>query len=243
MVNVLYDFVGLVPAVQPYLGAGLGYEWAIEHNLHVAPLTGGGAFAPNHNSGSLAYQVIAGAAVPIESVPGLAVTAEYRFMGLTGDRSYPATIGGVPGNIKSSNNFNHSFLIGMRYAFGAAPEAMAAPMPMADSGAKTFLVFFDWNKADLTERSAGIIRDAAGYSTRTQYTRIDVDGNADTSGTAGYNQGLSERRARNVAAELIRDGVPRNSISMHAFGDTKLLIATGANTREPQNRRVEIVFH
>jgi flagellar motor protein MotB len=30
---------------------------------------------------------------------------------------------------------------------------------------------------------------------------------------------------------------------MHAFGETKLLVPTGPNVREPQNRRVEIVFH
>jgi len=56
-------------------------------------------------------------------------------------------------------------------------------------------------------------------------------------------QGLSERRARTVAAELVRDGVPQNAISMHAYGDTKLLVPTGPGVREPQNRRVEIVFH
>jgi outer membrane protein OmpA-like peptidoglycan-associated protein len=142
----------------------------------------------------------------------------------------------------STSDFNHSILIGFRYAFGVAPAA-PAPMPVADVGAKTFLVFFDWDKADLTARSEGIVHDAANYSTHSQYTRIDVDGNTDTSGTPSYNQGLSERRARVVAAELVRDGVPQNAISMHAFGDTKLLVPTGPNVREPQNRRVEIVFH
>jgi outer membrane protein OmpA-like peptidoglycan-associated protein len=163
-------------------------------------------------------------------------TAEYRFMGLAGDRTY--------GTAVRTDDFNHSVLIGLRYSFGAAPAPVeAAPMPVADMGAKTFLVFFDWDKADLTARSAAIVHDAAAYSTGTRYTRIDVDGNTDTSGTPGYNQGLSERRARVVAAELVRDGVPQSAISMHAYGDTKLLVSTGPGVREPQNRRVEIVFH
>jgi outer membrane protein OmpA-like peptidoglycan-associated protein len=51
------------------------------------------------------------------------------------------------------------------------------------------------------------------------------------------------RRARVVAAELVRDGVPQSAISMHAYGDTKLLVPTGPGVREPRNRRVEIVFH
>src|SRR5690348_3464999 len=40
MVNVLYDFVGLVPYVQPYVGAGIGYQWAQERNMYVS--TGSG---------------------------------------------------------------------------------------------------------------------------------------------------------------------------------------------------------
>ena len=144
--------------------------------------------------------------------------------------------------LTSTNDFNHSVLVGLRYNFGVAPPA-PAPTPVAEIGAKTFLVFFDWDKYDLTARASGIVHEAADYSTHTSYTRIDVDGNTDTSGTPAYNQGLSERRARTVAAELVRDGVPQNVISMHAYGDTKLLVPTGPGVREPQNRRVEIVFH
>jgi OOP family OmpA-OmpF porin len=242
MVNALYDFVGVVPFVQPYVGVGVGYQRVIEDNLHITPLTGPGITSGNNGQGSFAYQAILGVALPINSMPGMAVTAEYRFMGLAGERSYPATIAGVRGNLTSTNDFNHSILVGFRYAFGVAPVP-AAPLPAADLGAKTFLVFFDWDKANLTARSEAIVRDAATYSQRTQYTRIDVDGNTDTSGTPSYNMGLSERRARVVAAELVRDGVPQSAIAMHAYGDTKLLVPTGPNVREPQNRRVEIVYH
>jgi outer membrane protein OmpA-like peptidoglycan-associated protein len=131
--------------------------------------------------------------------------------------------------------------VGLRYQFGAPPPV--TPMPVSEVGAKTFLVFFDWDRADLSTRSQAIVHDAADNSRRTQYTRIDVDGNTDTSGTPQYNMGLSERRARVVANELVRDGVPQSAISMHAFGDTKLLVPTGPGVREPQNRRVEIVYH
>jgi len=243
MVNVLYDFVGISPMIQPYIGAGVGYEEQFMYNLHGT--SGAVSFnSGSHDRGSFAYQAILGVAFPIAMVPGLAITAEYRFMGLAGNRAYPmsASVGGV-GNLTSTNDFNHSALIGFRYAFGVAPLPAPAPMPVADMGAKTFLVFFDWDKADLTARSEGIVHDAASYSTHSQYTRIDVDGNTDTSGTPQYNMGLSERRARVVAAELVRDGVPQSAISMHAYGETKLLVPTGPGVREPQNRRVEIVFH
>lgn len=75
-----------------------------------------------------------------------------------------------------------------------------------------------------------------------QYTRIEVNGYTDTSGTTRYNQGLSVRRAEAVAAELVRDGIPRNVISIQGFGDARLLVATAPGVREPQNRRVEILL-
>jgi outer membrane protein OmpA-like peptidoglycan-associated protein len=236
MVNVLYDFNGIGPSLVPYIGAGAGYQW-------VSVSAGGGApHLATGTPGAFAYQAMLGAAMPIAAVPGLSLTAEYRFMGLAGDRSY--TGGPLHNTIVRSDNFNHSVLLGVRYSFNAAPAPVAAaPTPVADLGAKTFLVFFDWDKADLTARGAAIVHDAAAYSTSTRYTRIDVDGNTDTSGTPQYNMGLSERRARVVAAELVRDGVPQSAISMHAEGDTKLLVPTGPGVREPQNRRVDIVFH
>jgi outer membrane protein OmpA-like peptidoglycan-associated protein len=103
-------------------------------------------------------------------------------------------------------------------------------------------VFFDWDKAGLTERAKSIIKEAADNSSRVQVTRIEVNGYTDTSGKAEYNQALSVRRAQAVAGELVRDGVPRNAIDIQGFGDTHLLVSTGPGVREPQNRRVEIVM-
>ena len=103
-------------------------------------------------------------------------------------------------------------------------------------------MFFDWDKADLTARARQIIAEAAQNSTHVQVTQIEVSGYADRTGTAQYNMVLSRRRADNVAAELVKDGVPKNIIAIQAFGDTHLLVPTGPGVREPQNRRVEIVL-
>ena len=100
-------------------------------------------------------------------------------------------------------------------------------------------MFFDWDKATLTDRAR---RSSKRPRNRVQYTRIEVNGYTDTSGTPQYNQGLSVRRARAIQAELVRNGVPQNSITIQGFGENNLLVPTGPNVREPQNRRVEIVI-
>ena len=118
-----------------------------------------------------------------------------------------------------------------------------APPPVRQAeAARSYLVFFDWDRADLTDRARQIINEAAQATTRVAVTRIEVAGHTDASGTPRYNQGLSQRRAQNVASELVRQGVPREAITVQAFGESRPLVPTGGGVREPQNRRVEIVL-
>jgi outer membrane protein OmpA-like peptidoglycan-associated protein len=252
MLNAFYDFNGLSPWIVPFVGVGVGYEAASWHSVSV--YTGGppGATVAASRSaqGEFGYQAMFGAAFPIPTAPGLAITAEYRFMGLAGTRNYPATatvtgLGTGTGTLQASNDYNHAVLIGLRYAFGVAPAPAPAPAPMAapaPAPARSYLVFFDWDKATLTTRAQQIIKEAADNSTKVKYTRIEVNGYTDTSGTPQYNQGLSIRRAQAVAAELVKDGVPQGAISIQGFGETHLLVPTGPGVREPQNRRVEIII-
>jgi outer membrane protein OmpA-like peptidoglycan-associated protein len=246
MVNVLYDFVGLTPMVQPYVGLGAGYQWAFLKNVHASDEFGDSMTLSSASKGNFAYQAILGVALPIAAAPGLAVTAEYRFMGLAGSRNYSGTLDGAPFGIKLNQDYNHTFLVGIRYNFGqvatVAAAAAAAPAP-AVAPARSYLVFFDWDKATLTDRARQIIKEAADNSTHVQYTRIEVNGYTDTSGTPQYNMGLSIRRATAVKAELIKDGVPAAAINTQGFGETHLLVPTGNGVREPQNRRVEIIIH
>ena len=253
MLNALYDFdaspYGL-DFMLPYVGVGAGWmqnDWSKVHaGAFPAELT------VNKAVNGLAVQGILGAAFPMTSyVPGLDFTLEYRIMAMPNDRKYTAALGtapgfAVPGKLKVSDDINHSILIGFRYGMApppppppAVPAPVAAPAP---APSRTYLVFFDWDKADLTERARQIISQAAQNSTRVTYTRIEVAGHADRTGTPQYNQRLSMRRAETVASELVKDGVPQNAIDVQAYGDTRPLVPTAAGVREPQNRRVEIVL-
>jgi outer membrane protein OmpA-like peptidoglycan-associated protein/outer membrane protein W len=259
MVNVLYDFNGLALGIAPYVGLGAGYAWINErfHAFNSGAIgTGVAAVAPGalsiagiSTTGSFAYQAILGAAFPLPRImPGLAATAEYKSLGTAGNRSYGGTASlgraAVPASLTLGPSYNHAILVGLRYNFSVAPQPpMTAPAAVpAQAPARSYLVFFDWDKATLTDRARQIIKEAADNSTRVQYTRIEVNGYTDTSGTPRYNQGLSMRRAQAVAAELVRDGVPGNAITAQGFGDTHLLVPTGPGVREPQNRRVEIII-
>ena len=252
MVNALFDLDVGSPYLYPYFGAGVGYQWVDLRSRRTLSAPGGTTTERlDGTDASFAYQGIFGLSFPVPPVVGLSLTTEYRFMGLTGDREFRGTFGqaGQPTRslrVATEDNYNHSLLIGLRYAFNVprpAPEPVPAPAATpAPAPARTYLVFFDWDRADLTDRARGIIAEAAQATTRTQVTRIEVAGHADRSGTPAYNQGLSQRRAQNVAAELVRLGVQREAISVQAFGESRPLVATADGVREPQNRRVEIIL-
>jgi outer membrane protein OmpA-like peptidoglycan-associated protein len=238
MLNLLYDIpVGL--PVYPYIGAGVGYQF-VKFNPDISSSQADGT------EGSFAYDIIGGLSYPLPALPQLSLTAEYRFMQLTQSRNFPTfqqpTIFAHVGQESS-----HTFTLGLRYQLFAPPVmAPVTPAPMASpapTAAKTYLVFFDWDKYSLTPRATQIIAEAASDSKTSSVTTIDVSGYTDTSGTPTYNQGLSERRAKAVAAKLVSDGVPASEISIHAYGETHLLVPTGPGVREPQNRRVEIVLN
>jgi outer membrane protein OmpA-like peptidoglycan-associated protein len=246
--NALYDFDLGLP-VTPYLGVGVGGQVI---QLSARNFGFQGVQVPNNSrsAGNFSYQAILGASYSLDSVvPGLALTAEYRFVGILPTDFGSEQLSGPLGvttrsKVQLSDTFSNQILFGVRYAFNHAPPPpppapVVAPAPAV---ARSYLVFFDWDKATLTDRARQIIADAAQNSTRVQYTRIEVNGYTDTSGTPRYNQGLSVRRAQAVAAELVKDGVPNSAIAIQGFGETHLLVPTGANVREPQNRRVEIVI-
>ena len=248
MANALYDFdLGPASFVTPYIGVGAGYAWTEFDSVRVR----NGAtpvFTADGDDGRFAYQAILGAAFPLTSVaPGLALTAEYRFFGtLDADIDVVGTGAARTRGTAEVENYNHSLMVGIRYAFGATPPPpVVAPAPApaaAPAPARTFLVFFDFDRADLTDRARQIIAEAATNAQRVGTTRIEVSGHADRSGTPQYNQRLSERRAQAVAAELERRGVARSAMVIQAFGESRPLVPTADGVREPQNRRVEIVL-
>ncbi len=127
----------------------------------------------------------------------------------------------------------------------AAPAAYVPPpvqAPIRATTPKSYLVFFDFNRSDLTPDATRIVDTAANNATTQGVTRIDVTGHTDTAGSDAYNMRLSRRRAEAVAAEMERQGVPSSEIAIFAKGKHDLLVPTADGVREPQNRRVQIVY-
>ena len=136
-----------------------------------------------------------------------------------------------------------------RYKFGGAHEeaeaAQAAYVPppvVAPAAPKSYLVFFYFNKSDLTSQATAIVDQAAKNAGPAKVTKLEVTGHTDTVGSDAYNMRLSRRRAESVAAQLEKDGIPASEIEIVAKGKRDLLVPTKDGVKEPQNRRVQIVY-
>jgi iron complex outermembrane receptor protein len=116
------------------------------------------------------------------------------------------------------------------------PVAAVAPAP------RSYLVFFDLNKSDLTAQATQIVDQAASNAGPAKVARLTVTGHTDTVGSDAYNMRLSRRRAESVAARLEKDGISASEIEIVAKGKRDLLVPTADGVREPQNRRVQIVY-
>ncbi len=246
MGNVLLDLIPIGP-VTPYVGVGAGYMVTDWSGVRGYSQNGALRMTVDDSDGQFAYQGIAGLAFPLDILPGLAITAEYRFVGTLQPRlqvrfDNPSTGATVARGTIEPDSYQQSLMLGLRYAFNAAPAPAAPPPAAAPVQSRSFIVFFDWNSAALTERARQIIAEAAQQVRAQRSARIEVAGHADRTGTVQYNQALSRRRAETVAAELVRLGVAREEIVITALGESQPLVPTGPNVREPQNRRVEIIL-
>jgi OOP family OmpA-OmpF porin len=217
LANILYDF-NAGGTIVPYIGAGAGIAFVRTSALGVST-----------DTTQFAYQAILGVGYNID--PMFRVNLDARYYGTTNPY--------LSGTGYSNNNI--SAMLSLQVKLGAPPVAAAAP-PAPAAAAPSFMVFFDWDRSNLSEQALNTIRQAAGqYKTRGN-ARITATGHTDTSGPENYNMALSLRRANAVKDALVREGVPATAISVVGRGEQGLLVQTADGVREPQNRRVEIVL-
>lgn len=103
------------------------------------------------------------------------------------------------------------------------------------------LVPFDYDSARLRPESLPILESLsqALLSDRLARTHFTLEGHTDATGSADYNQRLSERRARSVQDFLLQRGVPGERLSALGKGFTELLLPQQPDAAE--NRRVRVL--
>lgn len=130
--------------------------------------------------------------------------------------------------------------LGVMESAVAAPPKAAAPAPAAPKVTfANFTVYFDFDSTELTSATLSTLIDAANAADEMGAGSITVSGYADRSGSAEYNQGLSQRRAEAVAAEL-KASEASGALATQWFGESNNKVRTPDGVKEAKNRRVKI---
>jgi OmpA-OmpF porin, OOP family len=216
------------------------------------PQTFGGTLLKG-SSWQFGYQAIAG--FRYDFSPSVAFDVDYRYLATTdptfnnsGKFPFPNGTRGTnccAGGTYHTGYNTQNIVASVTMKFGAPPPAPPPPLPPAPPPPppqKVYLVFFDWDKYNITPEGHQIIQLAAQQYRAGGSVRLQVTGYTDLSGPAGYNQRLSERRANAVANALAALGVARTDMVVTGRGMNDPRVPTALGVREPQNRRVEILF-
>ncbi len=108
---------------------------------------------------------------------------------------------------------------------------------------RSYLVFFDFDKYNLSPDAVSIIKKAKEEALQTQgAVNFTITGHTDLAGSDAYNMKLSSSRANSVKQELVKLGVESSGVATFAKGEKEPLVATPDGVKEPQNRRVEIIY-
>lgn len=173
-----------------------------------------------------------------------------------------AGAGGILGGIigKASGNTTAGVLIGavVGGAAGASighyMDKQAAELQQDLKGAKVERVgegikitfdtgiLFDVNKSDLRSEAKNNIDQLAKTLQKYNDTNILVQGHTDNTGSADYNQKLSEARAMSVSRELKTDGVMGGRIDVEGMGEAQPVADNATEAGRQANRRVEVAI-
>lgn len=136
--------------------------------------------------------------------------------------------------------------LGCGIAGSTAAFAQAAPS-QGEAQRREFTLFFGFASAQLDPLSMRIVENAALATKQRQaegsFSHVKVIGYADTAGSAGASQRISEARAAAVRDELVRLGLSGDAVRVEGRGKKELAVRTADRVREPRNRRARIVIY
>ncbi|MFM7769317.1 MAG: OmpA family protein [Bacteroidota bacterium] len=100
-------------------------------------------------------------------------------------------------------------------------------------------LYFDFDKAELTQESIAKLEDVYSLMQRNTYVRLIISGHTDAIGSDGYNLGLSKRRSTRVINYLSERGIPLSRMEIKYFGAAEPIESNETDLGRSQNRRVE----
>ena len=115
------------------------------------------------------------------------------------------------------------------------------PLKNVSVGSRVVLrnIVFDFDKADLLPQSFVELDRLYKLLVDVPTIKIEISGHTDNKGSATYNQGLSERRAKAVVDYLVAKGIPLERLTYAGYGLTQPIATNDTEEGRALNRRTE----
>lgn len=131
-------------------------------------------------------------------------------------------------------------ILGATASMAQTPQT---PPPAAPAKAPDSLsIYFDSGSSAITQEGVAVLDQAARTYRDGKPIIMVVSGGSDSTGPAGVNLRLSQKRADAVLQGLVARGIPVERFQVLAKGETEPAIPAPEGTAEPRNRRVEITW-
>ena len=121
----------------------------------------------------------------------------------------------------------------------AAPVAPAAAVPAA---APLKDAFFDFDKSNIREDQKAALTEDVSWLKGNARAKITIEGHCDERGTAEYNLGLGERRAKAVKDYLVAAGIAADRIATISYGKERPFVLGHDESAWKWNRRGHFVI-
>jgi outer membrane protein OmpA-like peptidoglycan-associated protein len=102
-------------------------------------------------------------------------------------------------------------------------------------------LYFAWDQATLEDASFPVLDEVVRALKDNKSFRVQIEGNADSSGPEEHNQTLSENRAQAVLDYLVAHGVAKERLGSKGLSSSKPLDTNATAAGRENNRRVEFV--
>ncbi|MGN7985104.1 OmpA family protein [Burkholderia sp. 22313] len=128
----------------------------------------------------------------------------------------------------------------MVFQCGAAPAPAAAAAAPVEKVSLTGDAYFATDSAVLTSAATTALDTLLNQQGDKHFSRVEVDGYTDATGSDAHNQALSKRRADAVAGYLREHGLKADAFAATGHGEANPAASNETADGRARNRRVEI---
>ncbi len=132
--------------------------------------------------------------------------------------------------VPSPPRISGSALPGTGAAGAAGPAGAAGASPLKD-------IFFEYDRAIIGDDQKATLNENARWLKANPAARILVEGHCDERGSAEYNLGLGDRRAKAIRDYLVLSGIAPNRVGTISYGKERPFVLGHDENAWKQNRR------